>query len=51
MGLGAAKASAALPAGSGGGLILHSTMLALIGGTLSMAAGDVGTRVVIELEI
>jgi two-component sensor histidine kinase len=51
VGLGNAPAlTSEIPAGSGGGLILHSTMLAILGGSLTVENGEpIGVRVVVRL--
>jgi hypothetical protein len=41
-----------IPAGSGGGLILPSTMLAIVGGSLTVENGESGgVKVVVRLPI
>src|SRR5262249_2542138 len=46
------RALSDVPAGSGGGLILHSTMLAIVGGNLTVEPSESGgTRVVVRLPV
>src|SRR5262249_24926456 len=52
VGLGHTPTTPDLPTGSGGGLILHSTMLAIVGGSLTVEPGEgSGTRVVMRLPV